>query len=559
MGRLALVTAVSVALIPLAGSTLAAPKQPGATRRARTSVSGLIRPATSLGLARGGEENVAPRSTDPLEAELVHKLDALLGSTHMKSSRNGILVVDARLGRVIYSAGAERQLNPASNVKLVSTAAAIATLGADWTYETKLLGPAPDAAGKIAGDVWLVGSWDPSLRLGDLNELAGMIAARGIKEIAGDVLIGTLSGPSGGRDALARAGLEVTVSGPGTPGAAASVSFAPAIENVTIENRAKISAKKRRGRLTVRVTGHDLPDGTERYVVRVEGVIKPGQRVQAWRAVPKPTLFTGQALRALLRAQGILVKGVRRAEGPPAGLGTLAVHASRPISELIARVNKPSNNWLADRVIWTAGAVKHGGAPSNDLGLRVMSDWLATIGIAPGAYRIDNGSGLSRTNHLSPEQLVQVLLAAGRDQTRTAPDFLASLSVAGHDGTLRGRLRGHASAGWLRGKTGTLNGVATLSGYVTAGGDDSIVFAIMTNGFRNRRKGSVRAVQHQMVDAMHRYLALRYEAKTGLPAPAAPASPLGAMPNLAIVDPEEADEGTLDGTEPLGDAPVLRF
>lgn len=557
--QLPLVAALTCALIPLAGSTLAAPKSPKATRRARTSVTGLIRPAASMGLARGGEANVAPRAADPLEADLVRKLDDLLASKWMKSSRNGLLVVDARTGRVVYSAGAERQLNPASNVKLVSTAAAIATLGADWAYETKLYGPAPDAAGKVAGDVWLVGSWDPSLRLGDLNELAGALAAKGVKEIAGDVIIGTTTGPSGSRDALARAGLEVSVSGSGTAGAPASVSFAPAVEHVTIENRAKTSAKKRKGRLTVRVTGHELADGTERLVVRVDGVVKPGQRVQAWRQVPKPALFTGHALKALLRAQGIGVRGVRRADGMPAGLAVLAVHASRPISELIARVNKPSDNWLADRVIWTAGAVKLGGAPANDLGLRVMSDWLATIGIAPGAYRLDNGSGLSHANHLSPEQLVQVLLAAGRDQTKTAPDFLASLSVAGHDGTLRGRLRGHACAGWLRGKTGTLNGVATLSGYVTAGGDDSLVFAIMTNGFRNRRKAQVRAAQHQMVDAMHRYLALRYEARTGQPAPAAPGTPLGAMPNLGIVDPEEADEGTPDQAEPLGDAPVLRF
>lgn len=556
MVRLPRIAALAVLIAATSSSTLAAPRT---QRRARVSQP-VDRRAVS-GLTRGGEANVAPKTNDPLEQELVERLDAVLGAGGMKSARNGVLVVDARTGRVVYSAGAERQLNPASNVKLVSTAAAIAALGADWTYETKLVGAAPDATGKIAGDVWLLGSWDPSLRLGDLNQLAGALAAAGVKQIAGDLVLGTAAGPSGQRDVLPRAGLEITVGGSGTPGAAASVIVAPAIDGVTIENRAKTSAKKRKGRLTVRVTTTG-EEGQERYVVRVDGVIKPGQRVQAWRTVPKPAVFTARAMVALLRAQGINVTGVRRADGPPAGLTTLASHASRPIAELIARVNKPSDNWLADRVIWTAGAVKHGGAPANELGLKVMAEWLESIGISKDSYRLDNGSGLSHTNHLSPEQLVQILLAAGRDQAKTAPDYLASLSVAGHDGTLRGRLRGHVCQGWLRGKTGTLNGVATLSGFVTAGGDDSLVFAIMTNGFRNRRKASIRGSQHQMVDAMYRYLALRYEAKTGRPAPLAPATPLGAMPNLGVADPEEAEEGTAEGApgaEPLGETPVLRF
>ena len=135
-----------------------------------------------------------------------------------------------------------------------------------------------------------------------------------------------------------------------------------------------------------------------------------------------------------------------------------------------------------------------------------MAEYLEKIGIGPGTYRLDNGSGLSHSSHLSARQIAKVLVAAYQDG-KIGHDFLQSLSIGGRDGTLRARFRGHPSEGWVFGKTGTLNGAWALSGFVTTSGAPELCFAIVTNGGGGKHK--VRAQQVALVDAMYRYLAKR--------------------------------------------------
>src|SRR5204863_10197638 len=117
-----------------------------------------------------------------------------------------------------------------------------------------------------------------------------------------------------------------------------------------------------------------------------------------------------------------------------------------------------------------------------------------------GSYLLENGSGLSHASHMSARQIAQVLVRSTQDD-HFGRAYLASLSVAGEDGTLRSRFWGHPSAGAVVGKTGTLNGVAALSGVVSVDPDRPLYFAILTNGFRDRRKPAVRAAQAEIVDA----------------------------------------------------------
>jgi D-alanyl-D-alanine carboxypeptidase len=134
-----------------------------------------------------------------------------------------------------------------------------------------------------------------------------------------------------------------------------------------------------------------------------------------------------------------------------------------------------------------------------------MGAWLDAIGVTPGTYRFENGSGLSHTIHISARQIAQVLLAGAKDE-RIGRAWVDSFAVGGRDGTLRSRFAGHPASGYVFGKTGTLNGVAALSGFVTVG-DRSICFAVLTNGFRDRRKPEVRSSQAAIVDAIFGYLA----------------------------------------------------
>jgi D-alanyl-D-alanine carboxypeptidase len=289
----------------------------------------------------------------------------------------------------------------------------------------------------------------------------------------------------------------------------------------------------------------------------VSGKLRPGQRVSVTRAVPRPNLFTAHTARAQALLAGVEFTGGVRVvtDEPPAELDELAIHESPPLDVLAAMVNKPSDNFLADRVIMTAGARAFGGKPSLPKGVKAMTDYLKKIGIAQGSYLLENGSGLSRSNHMSARQVAQVLLAAYKHDGISEP-FFDSLAVGGRDGTLRGRFRGRPSEGHVFGKTGTLNGVAALSGFVTTDGSDPICFAILTNGFRNSRKTSVRTAQAQIVDAIYAYLRTRPVADSE-PAPVPALAPDPAPAPEPVPDPAAPAPETPDPDAPASDATIV--
>lgn len=517
--------------------------------------------------------NSAPRGETELERQLQDELDKVLASKVFGKARNGVYVVDLATGKVLYAVGADEQLNPASNVKLVSTGAALDALGPDFRFRTRLLGAEPDSLGVIDGDAYLQGMWDFTLRPEHLEEIATGVVARGVKRIAGDVVVGE----DDRRDAPHKATVAITVTGGANAGDLATVAVGPDSAYFVIENSAmtramgprkvakKVALPPRKGKKakkkrfkTVWVTAPapaqvtiDVREEDGRVVFDVTGKIRPGDSITIRREVPHPGLYAAHTVRAALLRAGVAVDGkVRRAPSPPEGLVELGAHESVALATLAARVNKPSNNYLADLVIEAAGSQLYGGEPNMEKGLRAMQSYLDKLGVPADSYRLDNGSGLSYTNHLSVVQIVSILKAASRD-ARIGADFVASLAIAGKDGTLRGRFAGRTSVGLFRGKTGTLTGVAALSGLVSIDGTDGIVFAVMTNEFNNRRKKEVRAGQATMVDAMVRYL--RARAKV----PEVPAAVLTEDPLAPAPDPDDEQDGDSDGAEPaVGDEPA---
>ena len=534
----------------------------------------------------GRPQNLAPRGESASERQLQDDLDAVLAEKTFTGTRSGVYVVDMNTGKVLYSYAADSQLNPASNVKLVTTAAALDALGPDFAYRTRLLGATPDLTGSVQGDVWLVGMADPTLSEKHLNELAGTLRAHGVTRVTGSVVVS--SDPN--RDVLGRARLQVSVDASGEDGELTTVTVSPESAYVVLENRAVVSrdarvARKcktvRRGKgrqaKRQRVCGAARPaqldvamraveDGPlgPHVVVTVTGKLRPGTRYALNRYAPHPAVFTGHAMRAHMKRAGITVEGGVRiddadvtdlvvAGAPGAVLSELAVHDSVPLAELVARVNKPSNNELADRVAELTGGELFGEATVG-AGVRAMNDYMGRLGINDGSFLLENGSGLSYRNHLSVRQIAGVLMAGLRDDRIGAP-FFASMAIAGKDGTLRGRFRGAESRGYVFAKTGTLTGVAALSGYVTIDdGGHVICFAIVSNGYRNSRKTSVRAGQARLVEAMYRYLRRGEAARDAASSVAAPAPP-GAQPAPSTMSPmpdlEDEDEAESDAPEGL--------
>lgn len=525
-------------------------------------------------------QNDAPAGTSESERTLQADLDAALIDKTFKATKLGMVVIDVTTGRELYSHGADEQLNPASNVKLVSTATALQALGPDFTYDTTLFGPAPDAGGVVRGDVWLVGMGDPTLRDEHLAKLGPALAVRGALRVTGALVISD----DAERDALAHPKIDVIVTGR-SEGDLAQVTIAPDsayfVVDTTALTRKKAPVKKtcktvRVGKKREKRCSDPEPSGISvelvpgsdergpHVVVRISGAIRPGMRFKVRKEAPHPAILTGHSVRAHLRRAGVRVDGNVRVvpldQAPPAGLSALAVHHSAPLAELVARVNKPSNNWLADRVLRLVGARLYGRA-SLENGVKAMHEFLTRAGVRIESVMLENGSGLSYKNHLSARDVARVLLQGLKD-ARSARAFIASLAIGGVDGTIKGRFAGHDAAGYVFAKTGTLTGVAALSGFVSVDGEHLLCFAILTNGYKNGRKTQIRAGQVRMVDAMFRHMkrtATRVAAPATPPSgdlDVTPADDAAADPEVNAPDAPDAPDALAPGAPPPADAPA---
>jgi D-alanyl-D-alanine carboxypeptidase/D-alanyl-D-alanine-endopeptidase (penicillin-binding protein 4) len=201
-----------------------------------------------------------------------------------------------------------------------------------------------------------------------------------------------------------------------------------------------------------------------------------------WRAIPDPTDYAGAVIRHIFGEQGIVVTGPTRSGAVPKGAFKLIEWKSRPLVEIVRDMNKLSTNFVAEQIVKHMGGVFKGAPGSTAKGVAVIQDYLASIGISKGSVLLENGSGLSSISRISAKQLVDVLVAAYRNRA-IQYDFMASLSVLGIDGTMkRWRKMAPSLAGIVYAKTGTLNSVSTLAGYVPGPDGQMIAFAIMANG-----------------------------------------------------------------------------
>jgi D-alanyl-D-alanine carboxypeptidase/D-alanyl-D-alanine-endopeptidase (penicillin-binding protein 4) len=229
------------------------------------------------------------------------------------------------------------------------------------------------------------------------------------------------------------------------------------------------------------------------------------------------------------------------------GAGPGGYLAAERLADIIARVNKWSINWLADRVIMTAAALVKREPPSMELALGAMYDWLARHpGIARSDVVVDTGSGLSYHTRITTQELVSIVRAAagftaGGDLAQSHA-WLDSLSIGGTDGTLASRFRAGDLRGRIRGKTGTLSTVIALSGVLEVDPQHPLAFSLVTNGDTPLSPRQVRRAHEQLVGLLGHYLAVTR--KPGAPAAEPPPPPAAATPV-----PGDADRADLEDLE----------
>ncbi len=494
-------------------------------------------------------------------ARLRRQLEGLLNSGLLRKLRVGLTVRDAVSGEEVISHNANTPFNPASNTKIFTTAAALATLGADFRYQTVLLAPvithaaettaaaAPSPAALaladvespvINGDVFLQGSGDPALTPSGLAQLATELARRGVQRIEGDVRLDgqfhdllalqqNPTAPALGPEALIlnRNAYTVRVE-PGRTGQPASVWVDGRSPFFVLHNQVRTVRGKK-----VRLFVDQVLRG-DRMSVTVRGRIGSQHRRAAVRgrfAFSTTNTWAAAILARALTDAGITVRGAVRVGPPPEGpLRVVARHLSEPLAEICRVVNKDSNNYVAD-IIWkTLGAERFGLPGTLEKGARAVDEWLPPYGLTPSRVHLVNGSGLTYENRVRPEDLGRLLFKLYHSLD-LGPVFMQTLAVGGIDGTIHHRFRGPLT-GLVRGKTGTLNGVAVLSGYVGAQ-PGVLIFTIFTEGFRPRRIEAVRSAQNGLVEEMMRYLR-EANPKVG--------PPLDKLPELRPADDEPPGE-----------------
>jgi D-alanyl-D-alanine carboxypeptidase/D-alanyl-D-alanine-endopeptidase (penicillin-binding protein 4) len=489
----------AVAALTNSAAAAPTPKVPGAKVAARLAPLG---------------PRVGRDATDPHEkriSQLRTEIDNVLADRLAAHTRIGVEVMRASDGDLLYQRNAEKAFNPASNTKMLTTAAAIGLLGAEYRYVTTLVGPEPDEHGVVHGDVVLRGSGDPSLTSTDLGGLARDLAARGITHITGDLIADPANAARnvangvegdlapGGALIFHRNAYRVHVRA-SDAGHRAYVWVEPRLDLFRISNRSD-TVKGKRSRLKI-----DAHREGEHIVIDVRGKIAEsrGEYIDN-RRLGDGALAAAHVLKNALADFGVELDGTVHISSPSQpGTSLLAAHLSPSLAEVCAISNKPSNNFVAEAIYRTVGGEIFGGPGTTEKGTRAVADYLTKMGVPKTSFHIINGSGLTHENRITPHALAIFLRNVYLDPS-TAPDFMQSLAIAGIDGTIQQRFAGTEAVGLVRAKTGTLSGVSALSGYV-GDKDDVLVFSIFIEGFRNKRTNDMRRLQVRMAQAMLRYL-----------------------------------------------------
>jgi D-alanyl-D-alanine carboxypeptidase/D-alanyl-D-alanine-endopeptidase (penicillin-binding protein 4) len=487
----------------VAKSPSAAPAAPAPTAEPEAAPKAGPRPLLGVTPRPGPSPELPKPPRDPAEraAWLRARLDELFGAPPLSKAKVSAIAIEAETGKTIYARNDKQLLNAASNVKIVTSAAALALLGPEYRWRTTLSivgppgGPPLPAGGEVAGDLYLRGSGDPTLTTEDLATMVGDLGALGLHKVRGALVIddslfdgGTMppaydqkNDSTASRAPSSAASLNgnviaVTIIPGPAAGAPARIVVDPPSPYFTVAGRVVTATN---GPASPAVETKEEAGHTR---ISVAGRVKLGADPRTFlRRVAHPSLYLGHTLKQLMERRGIAVGGaVRIGAAPAEGLRVLAAHDSAPLAVAVQDLNKRSNNLAAEQVIRTLGA-EIGGRPGTwDKGLKAVGRHLAAIGIKPGAYQMMNGSGLYDSNRFSAEQIATVLRAASRD-FRISAEFLASLAVAGTDGTIAHRMGGTLAERYVRAKTGTLANVSCLSGFAGSPGRMPIVFSILVN------------------------------------------------------------------------------
>jgi D-alanyl-D-alanine carboxypeptidase/D-alanyl-D-alanine-endopeptidase (penicillin-binding protein 4) len=427
-----------------------------------------------------------------LTARAQRKLDALSRWVKTRKAELGFALLDLGSGRELLTEGAELALNPASNQKLVTAAVALSELGPDFRYHVGLYGKIE--AG-VASRLVIRSNGDPTFRFEELKAFAERLIALGLKRVSGDILVDQsafddqYTPPAFDQQPGEWAAFRAPVSAvsldrnsttlhvfPTVAGQLARVEFEPP-GYVSVQGQVRTEKGKKRDHVGLTMKPRGLLMGAQ-----VSGGLPEGQTVvHITRRIENPEIYAGVVLRRVLLNAGVEVQGEVRRGGEDES-AELVGRDSEKLSVLIGQLGKASDNFYAETVFKTIGMVKRGRPGTAANAAAVTVEWLKSRQLADETFKATNGSGLYDANRVSARTLTRLLEAVYLDAPISRP-FQDQLAVGGLDGTLRSRFYALRSRRSVHAKTGTLNKVTALSGYVFGPEQQTgVAFSIMVTG-----------------------------------------------------------------------------
>ena len=426
-------------------------------------------------------------------------LDDILKDEFFNTTTIALDVYDLTTGEYIYKVNEHRLLNPASNMKLLTSAAGLIFLGPGYNFVTSLQYTGEIVNNTLYGDLYVVGGFDPLFSTADLDKFLKDLKKAGIKEISGNIY-GDVSkkdsvfwgwgwmwddNPSTDAPYLSALNInsnsiDVYVTG-SAQGKEPKVTTDPETEYVNIINKAMTSSvdpqnihitRDWKGRKNdIYVTGYILPP---RFGI--------ADTVERSVNIYRPDLYFLNLFKEHLIKNGIRISGEMKLKKKPFSSKWLSVF-SRRYDSVMTYMNKRSDNLCAEMVLYSLAASFNIYPVTATQGLDVIDSLLTLSGVPKNKYVLADGSGLSRYNLLSAEQVLSVLKYMYSSDPYLFNIFFQSLPVGGVDGTIGKRMNDTDADGKVHAKTGTLKGVSCLSGYVTAKNDHLIAFSILEQNF----------------------------------------------------------------------------
>lgn len=397
--------------------------------------------------------------------------------------------------QVELSISAENPLIPASITKIITAAAVLDQLPQDVKFKTQILINKNKIKNNILKDnIYFKGGGDPSFVSENMWYLVNVFTRTGITKIEGDIIVDDSLFDSVRFDS-SRESVRVDRAYDAPVGALsfnwnsvnifirpsenedkAIVVLDPANNYTTLKNNVKNATSK-----TVLLADREQDKKNKKDVLSVSGGINKNSKEQViFKNITSPDLWAGENLKSFLSQRGIVVQGEVQSGIASENLEVVSEYESKNISQILADMNKFSNNYIAEMLTKHLGlSFSRPGTLEN--GMKKINQYVKNLNIPDLQYKLINPSGLTRDNRLSSFAMWKVLQAMKHD-FRHYPELSMSLPISGFDGTLKRRLKGTAAEGWVRAKTGYLNNVVSLAGYAGRKDGSHFTFSMIYNG-----------------------------------------------------------------------------